>query len=238
MIDQYYNFTADRLLNEYLNYVAYHLWEDFHIEVEQIDVARLIHFGSSYMDDEISPKTCAKEYYYNADDKLLGKVKRGRLMEGLTKLAENLESRTKAKTKTTTTKTNTTTNTNQKENETMAQETTTTKNLNISKKIDVAGMIKVKMAESMMKKDGDVNFGKMMMMDAFDENGQVDIGKMMQAKMMGTLMNSLEKDEDIPLEKLMMLQMMQSGNFDVNQLVMIKLMDKLFKDGEKTEEKK
>lgn len=77
-----------------------------------------------------------------------------------------------------------------------------------------------------------------MMMDAFDENGQVDIGKMMQAKMMGTLMNSLEKNEDIPLEKLMMLQMMQSGNFDVNQLVMIKMMDKLFKTDEKTEEKK
>ena len=237
MNDQYYNFTVNRMLNKYLNYVAFYLWEDFHIEIENVETDKLIQFGSTYMDADIEPKKCAKDYYKDADDKLIAKVKRSQLMSDLTKFAASLEAKNKTKTKTTA-KTNTTTNTNQKENEIMAQETTTTKNLNISKKIDVAGMIKVKMAESMMKKDGDVNFGKMMMMDAFDENGQVDIGKMMQAKMMGTLMNSLEKDEDIPLEKLMMLQMMQSGNFDVNQLLMIKMMDKLFKDGEKTDEKK
>ena len=239
MIDQYYKFTTDRMLNKYLNYVAYYLWEDFHVDVENIDKDRLLQFGSAFMADDNAPELCAKEYYEVADDKLLAKFKRKRVMEDLTRFAASIESKNKTKAKTTTTKTNTTTNTNQKENETMAQETnTTTKNLNISKKIDVAGMIKVKMAESMMKKDGEVNFGKMMMMDAFDENGQVDISKMMQAKMMGTLMNSLEKDEDIPLEKLMMLQMMQSGNFDVNQLLMIKMMDKLFKDSEKTDEKK
>lgn len=230
MIDQYYKFTTDRMLNKYLNYVAYYLWEDFHVDVENIDKDRLLQFGSAFMADDNEPRTCAKEYYEVADDKLLAKFKRKRIMEDLSRFVANVESKNKTKPKTTT-------NTNQKENETMAQETTNT-NLNISKKIDVAGMIKVKMAESMMKKDGEVNFGKMMMMDAFDENGQVDIGKMMQAKMMGTLMSSLEKDEDIPLEKLMMLQMMQSGNFDVNQLVMIMMMDKLFKDGEKTEEKK
>ena len=218
------------MLNKYLNYVAYYLWEDFHVDVENIDKDRLLQFGSAFMADDNEPRTCAKEYYEVADDKLLAKFKRKRIMEDLSRFVANVESKNKTKPKTTT-------NTNQKENETMAQETTNT-NLNISKKIDVAGMIKVKMAESMMKKDGEVNFGKMMMMDAFDENGQVDIGKMMQAKMMGTLMSSLEKDEDIPLEKLMMLQMMQSGNFDVNQLVMIMMMDKLFKDGEKTEEKK
>lgn len=230
MIDQYYNFTPNRLLNKYLNYVAHYLWEDFHVGIENIDTDRLIRFGSVFMDDDNEPKECAKEYYEVADDKLLAKFKRNRVMDDLAKF---VESKTKTKTKTTTTKTNTI----QKENEIMAQETTTTKNLNINKKIDVAGMIKVKMAETMMKKDGDVDFGKMMMMDAFDENGQVDINKMMQAKMMGTLMGSLEKNEDIPLEKLMMIQMMQSGNFDLNQIVMMKMMDKLFTDDKKEEKK-
>lgn len=60
---------------------------------------------------------------------------------------------------------------------------------------------------------------------------------MIQAKMMGNFMNSIKKDEDVPLEKLMMLQMVQNGNFDVNQLVMLKMMDKLFKDDEKKETK-
>ena len=231
MNDQYYNFTMDRTLNRYLNYVAYHLREDFHIEIENIDTDMLVRWGTTYMNDEHDPRTCAKDYYDAADDKLLAKAKRKRLFEDLTRLGSAIQegSKTKTKTKTTTTKTNTI----QKENEIMAQETTTTKNLNINKKIDVAGMIKVKMAETMMKKDGDVDFGKMMMMDAFDENGQIDISKMMQAKMMGTLMGSLEKNEDIPLEKLMMIQMIQSGNFDLNQVLMMKMMDKLFTDEKK-----
>lgn len=237
MNDQYYNFTMDRTLNRYLNYVAYHLREDFHIEFEDIDTDMLVRWGTTYMNDEHDPRTCAKDYFDAADDKLLAKAKRKCLFEDLTRLvsARQEGSKNKTKTKTTTTKTNT--NTIQKENEIMAQETTTTKNLNINKKVDVAGMIKVKMAESMMKKDGEVNFGKMMMMDAFDENGQVDFNKMIQAKMMGNFMNSIEKDEDVPLEKLMMLQMVQNGNFDVNQLVMLKMMDKLFKDDEKKETK-
>lgn len=223
MNDQYYNFTLDRVLNKYLNYAVHYLWEDFHVDIEHIDIDTLLKWGATYMKDEHAPRTFAKDYFEDADDAPLQRFKR------------SLESK-KAKTKTTTTTTKT--NTNQKENETMAaNENTTTKNLNISKKVDVAGMIKVKMAESMMKKDGEVNFGKMMMMDAFDENGQVDFNKMIQAKMMGNFMNSLEKDEDVPLEKLMMLQMLQSGNFDVNQLVMFKMMDKLFKDDEKKETK-
>ena len=231
MNDQYYNFTMDRTLNRYLNYVAYHLREDFHIEIENIDTDMLVRWGTTYMNDEHDPRTCAKDYFDAADDKLLAKAKRKRLFEDLTRLGSAIQegSKTKTKTKTTTTKTNTI----QKENEIMAQETTTTKNLNINKKIDVAGMIKVKMAETMMKKDGDVDFGKMMMMDAFDENGQIDISKMMQAKMMSTLMGSLEKNEDIPLEKLMMIQMIQSGNFDLNQVLMMKMMDKLFTDEKK-----
>lgn len=235
MNDQYYNFTMDRTLNRYLNYVAYHLREDFHIEFEDIDTDMLVRWGTTYMNDEHDPRTCAKDYFDAADDKLLAKAKHKRLFEDLTRLvsARQEGSKNKTKTKTTTTKTNTI----QKENEIMAQETTTTKNLNINKKIDVAGMIKVKMAETMMKKDGDVDFGKMMMMDAFDENGQIDISKMMQAKMMGTLMGSLEKNEDIPLEKLMMIQMIQSGNFDLNQVLMMKMMDKLFKDDDKKETK-
>ena len=235
MNDQYYNFTTDRTLNKYLNYVAHYLWEDFHIDIENVDTDMLLRWGTTYMNDEHEPRTCAKDYYAEADDKLLAKAKRKRLLEDFTRLA--IQEGSKAKTKTTTPKTTTKTNTIQKENETMAQETTTTKNLNINKKVDVAGMIKVKMAESMMKKDGEVNFGKMMMMDAFDENGQVDFNKMIQAKMMGNFMNSIEKDEDVPLEKLMMLQMVQNGNFDVNQLVMLKMMDKLFKDDEKKETK-
>lgn len=227
MNDQYYNFTMDRTLNKYLNYVVHYLWEDFHVDIENIDTDLLLEWGATYMKDDNAPRTCAKDYFDCADDGPLQRIKHRTMLERF------LESK-KAKTKTTTTKTNT----NQKENETMASnENTTTKNLNINKKIDVSGMIKVKMAETMMKKDGDVDFGKMMMMDAFDENGQVDISKMIQAKMMGTLMSSLEKDQDIPIEKLMMVQMMQSGNFDVNQLVMIKMMDKLFKDDEKKETK-
>lgn len=70
MNDQYYNFTPSRMLNKYLNYVAYYLWEDFHIGIENIETDKLIEFGSTCMDVDVEPRKCAKDYYKDAERQL------------------------------------------------------------------------------------------------------------------------------------------------------------------------
>lgn len=80
MNDQYY-ITSDRLLNKYLNYAAYHLWEDFHIEIENVDIDMFLRWGTTYMNDEHDPRTCAKDYFDAADDKLLAKAKLGSALQ-------------------------------------------------------------------------------------------------------------------------------------------------------------
>lgn len=124
----------------------------------------------------------------------------------------------------------TTNQTNTKEENNMTTENN--KTVNINNKLDIAGMMKMKMADAMIKGGNDIQYDKLMTMQAIGEDGKIDIAKMMAAKMQGKLMQELDKGEDLPLEKLMMLQMLQDGDFDINKLIQIKLIGKLF--GEET----
>lgn len=72
-----------------------------------------------------------------------------------------------------------------------------------------------------------------------DQDITVDFGEVMKAKMTEKLLKAVEADEDIPLGKLLMLQAMTTNpNFGINDLVQLKLMEKLLDEPEvKTKEK-
>lgn len=98
------------------------------------------------------------------------------------------------------------------------------------KKIDAIGMMKVKMADAMFKKDGEIDYSKLMMMDAIGEDGKVNLNKVIEAKMNGKIMKAIESGEDIPLDKLMILQAMQGGQIDYNQIYMYKIIGNMLDD--------
>ena len=98
------------------------------------------------------------------------------------------------------------------------------------KKIDAIGMMKVKMAEAMFKKDGEIDYSKLMMMDAIGDDGKVNISKVIEAKMNGKIMKAIESGEEIPLDKLMILQAMQGGQIDYNQIYMYKIIGNMLDD--------
>ena len=125
--------------------------------------------------------------------------------------------------------------TDEKETNTMATDTQNTNAQNVPavapiKKIDAIGMMKVKMAEAMFKKDGDIDYSKLMMMDAIGDDGKVNLGKVIEAKMNGKIMKAIESGEDIPLDKLMILQAMQGGQIDYNQIYMYKIIGNMLDD--------
>lgn len=125
--------------------------------------------------------------------------------------------------------------TDEKETKTMATDNQNTNAQNVPtvapiKKIDAIGMMKVKMAETMFKKDGEIDYSKLMMMDAIGDDGKVNLGKVIEAKMNGKIMKAIESGEDIPLDKLMILQAMQGGQIDYNQIYMYKIIGKMLDD--------
>ncbi|WP_405325855.1 hypothetical protein [Fibrobacter sp.] len=128
--------------------------------------------------------------------------------------------------------------TDEKETKTMATDNQNANAQNVPtaapiKKIDAIGMMKVKMAESMFKKDGEIDYSKLMMMDAIGDDGKVNLNKVIEAKMNGKIMKAIESGEDIPLDKLMIFQAMQGGQIDYNQIYMYKIIGQMLDDDDK-----
>ena len=123
--------------------------------------------------------------------------------------------------------------TDEKETKTMATDTQNASVTPAIKKIDAIGMMKVKMADAMFKKDGEIDYSKLMMMDAIGDDGKKNLSKVIEAKMNGKIMKAIESGEDIPLDKLMILQAMQGGHIDYNQIYMYKIIGNMLDDDDK-----
>ena len=89
------------------------------------------------------------------------------------------------------------------------------------------------MADAMIKKDGEVDFSKLMMMDAIGDDGKIDLNKVLEAKMNGQIMKAIERGEDLPIEKLMIYQAMQEGKIDYNQIYLYKVVGRLLDEDDK-----
>ena len=120
--------------------------------------------------------------------------------------------------------------TDEKETNNMATDTQNASTTPAIKKIDAIGMMKVKMADAMFKKDGEIDYSKLMMMDAIGDDGKINLNKVIEAKMNGKIMKAIESGEDIPLDKLMILQAMQGGHIDYNQIYMYKIIGNMLDD--------
>lgn len=123
--------------------------------------------------------------------------------------------------------------TDEKETNNMATDTQNASATPAIKKIDAIGMMKVKMADAMFKKDGEIDYSKLMMMDAIGDDGKINLNNVIEAKMNGKIMKAIESGEDIPLDKLMILQAMQGGHIDYNQIYMYKIIGNMLDDDDK-----
>jgi hypothetical protein len=210
----YIDFDESDGLNQYLNDVLDELVKHESIDKQAFakESARVDHFIEYCRDwwyQDKDPIDCAQDYY-------------GSLSKGYKDALPKLNTQT----------------TDEKETKTMATDNQNANAQNVPtvapiKKIDAVGMMKVKMAETMFKKDGEIDYSKLMMMDAIGDDGKVNLNKVIEAKMNGKIMKAIESGEDIPLDKLMIFQAMQGGQIDYNQIYMYKIIGQMLDDDDK-----
>ena len=99
--------------------------------------------------------------------------------------------------------------------------------------MDLTQLITMKMMNKLFDGDGDLDIGKMYLLQSLQNNGTIQIDDVLKSKLISKF--GLDKDtEDLSVEKLMLLKMLQSGEFDITQLITMKMMDKLLDDDKKT----
>lgn len=93
--------------------------------------------------------------------------------------------------------------------------------------IDLGQLISLKMLSSISNNE-EFDVGKLIMIQSITGGNSVKISDVMKAKLCAALLKDDQKVEDLPLEKLMLYNMFDSGNIDVNSLIQLKLTSKLF----------
>ncbi len=101
------------------------------------------------------------------------------------------------------------------------------------------------MTKMMSQPDGEFDFGKLMLLQMFDggEDGsgngeQFKFSNVVKSKLITQIMNGKEKIDDLPIDKLLSVQMLEDGDLDMEKLMMMKFVPSLIKSIVGDEEKK
>ena len=86
----------------------------------------------------------------------------------------------------------------------------------------ISSMMMMKLVDG---KSDSIDLGKLVLMQSLSKGEPIKISDVVKSKLISTL--KLDGD-DLPLEKVMLLQMLDSNQLDVNQLVMFKMLGSMF----------
>lgn len=107
------------------------------------------------------------------------------------------------------------------------------KNMNIGG-VDLGQIVGMKMLSSLTK-NKDVDLGKLMLVQSLAGGQPIQINDIMKAKLMSALVKDDTSIDDLPVDKLIMYKMFDSGNIDINQIIQLKLMKSLFEEDNSSE---
>ena len=100
------------------------------------------------------------------------------------------------------------------------------KNMNTNSNEMLSNLVTMKMVDA-MNKEGDMDIGKLMLMQSLTKGQPIKITDVIKSKIISNL--KLDGD-DLPLEKVMLLQMLDEGELDVNQLITFKMLGSMFEE--------
>lgn len=101
----------------------------------------------------------------------------------------------------------------------------TTSNKEGNKMANTNDMINSMMMMKMLDGKNDLDIGKIMLMQSFSKGEPIKITDVVKSKIISTL--KLDGD-DLPLEKVMLLQMLDDNQLDLNQLIAFKMLGSMF----------
>lgn len=92
-------------------------------------------------------------------------------------------------------------------------------------------MIGMKMLKNVFDSDAkDINIGKLMMMQQVLGGSAIQVTDVIKAKIMEQFALDDKNVDDLPLEKLLLLQMLDKGSIDIQQLIQFKMMNKMLEE--------
>lgn len=92
-------------------------------------------------------------------------------------------------------------------------------------------MIGMKMLKNVFDSDAkDINIGKLMMMQQVLGGSAIQVTDVIKAKIMEQFALDDKNVDDLPLEKLLLLQMLDKGSIDIQQLIQFKMMNKILEE--------
>lgn len=102
---------------------------------------------------------------------------------------------------------------------------------------DIGSIIALKMMNGIMK-EGDLDVGKLALMQMMTSGKPIQISDVMRTKLMSALAKDDSDLETLPLDKLMLYQMLSDGKeIDINQVIQMKLVSKLLNEDEESAKK-
>lgn len=92
-------------------------------------------------------------------------------------------------------------------------------------------MLSMKMLKNIFDSDAkDINIGKLMMMQQVLGGSVIKVTDVIKAKIMEKFALDDKDVDDLPLEKLLLLQMLDKGSIDIQQLIQFRLMGKMLEE--------
>lgn len=101
------------------------------------------------------------------------------------------------------------------------------KNMNSNEML--SNLVTMKMVDA-MSKGGEMDIGKLMLMQSLTNGQPIKITDVIKSKIISNL--KLDGD-DLPLEKVMLLQMLDEGQLDIGMLITFKMIGSIFNDSDK-----
>lgn len=92
-------------------------------------------------------------------------------------------------------------------------------------------MLSMKMLKNIFDSDAkDINIGKLMMMQQVLGGSVIKVTDVIKAKIMEKFALDDKDVDDLPLEKILLLQMLDKGSIDIQQLIQFKMMSKMLEE--------
>ena len=102
---------------------------------------------------------------------------------------------------------------------------------NMAMSMDIGQIISMKVMTSLIDSDKELDLGKLALVQSLSNGGQFQITDVVKAKILSKLsINDKTNAEDLPIEKLVILKMLEEGNFDVMEIIKARLIAKELKD--------
>lgn len=113
-----------------------------------------------------------------------------------------------------------------------AKETTNNKEQNAMKN-KFSDIINMKMMMSIINNKGEIDLTKLMVLQSFAKDGNIEVTDIIKTKLTEKILKDTNSKEDLPLEKLALINMLDNGSLDLQEIIKYKMLNSDDMDMEK-----